>query len=625
MRKLTGFPKMLVSVLSVALVVFHLYTSGFGMLSDLKQRSVHLFFVLALCFMLKPARKGDKSNKIPFYDWALVGLSALSMGYILVIYDIVIWNPLQWVNTLDIICAVSAILLVLEASRRCVGITFPIFAILFTIYAFFGPYFPGSWGHRGFSFDYIFQVLYHGTNGVWGTMVGISATMLAMFGIFGSILSMSGGSQTFIKIGEMITGKSTGGPGKVALIASGLFGMISGSAMGNVVATGTFTIPMMKKSGYTEEWASAISAMGSTGGQLMPPIMGAAAFIMAQLTGIAYLSIAKSGIVPALLYYAGALVAVHFLSARDNIRGKGDKQRLYFKEMAIIFVPLTIFIFLLVNGYPVTNAAFYATVGSFVTCVIFFIKELKKTKEIVNKTAEFSYKVSMDAAGSILTMASLLAGAQVTISLISMTGFGIKLSDLIISIGQSNLFFSLFLAMVVCIVLGMGLPTTAAYVLSASILAPAIISLGVPVLSAHLFVMYFATVAAITPPVCPAIFLSAGMAEAKWLKAGWLAILLAIPAFVVPYTFAYDPSLLLIGTAPAIVWAIVTAFIGIFYLGMAIAGYTGKKLNMIERTVMFLGGAAMLIPNVTVSIVSFVVATIVLLINIKSLRKKEIA
>lgn len=611
MRKLSGFPKLLVSVLSILLVLFHLYTSGFGMLPDLRQRSIHLFFVLTLCFLLKPASKKKLSDAVPFYDWILVGLSALSMGYILVIYDTVIWNPLQWVNTLDIFCAVTAVVLILEASRRCVGLTFPIFAIVFIIYAYFGEYFPGTWGHQKFPFNYIFQVLYHSTNGLWGTMVGISATMLAMFGIFGSILSVSGGSMTFIKIGEKLTGKSVGGPGKVALISSGLFGMISGSAMANVVATGTFTIPMMKKSGYNNEWAAAISAVGSTGGQIMPPIMGAAAFIMAQLTGIAYLSIAKAAIVPALLYYMGSIVAVHYLSLKDNIRGTGEKQKLYLKEMTIIFVPLAIFITFLLNGYPVTNSAFYATIGSFATCTFFFIKEAKKPREIVDNVADFSYKTSIDAAGSILTMAALLAGAQITISLISMTGFGVKLSDLIISIGQNNLFLSLVLSMLVCIILGMGLPTTAAYVLSASILAPAIISLGVPVLSAHLFVMFFATLATITPPVCAAIFLSSGMAGAYWLKAGWLGILLAMPAIVVPYTFAYNSSLLLIGSMGSIILAVVTAFVGVYFLGMAIAGFTGAKMNNIEKVIMFIAGAAMLIPDIMVSVVGFVIAFLI--------------
>jgi TRAP transporter 4TM/12TM fusion protein len=617
MRKLTGFPKHLISILSVSLVLFHLYTSGFGMLGDLKQRSVHLFFVLTLCFMLKPARKGKTLDKVPFYDWILVLLSALSMGYILFIYDQIIWNPLQWVGTLDIFCSVIAVLLILEASRRCVGLTFPIFAVFFMIYAYFGEYFPGAWAHQRFTFTYIFQVLYHSTNGVWGTMVGIAATMLAMFGIFGATLSVSGGSQTFIKIGEKITGKSVGGPGKVALIASGLFGMISGSAMGNVVATGTFTIPMMKKARYTNEWAAAISAVGSTGGQLMPPIMGAAAFIMAQLTGIEYLSIAKAAIVPALLYYTGAMVAVHFLSLKDNIRGEEHKVNFTFGEIAVIVVPLTIFIGLLVNGYPVTNAAFYATIGSYITFTI--VKSPKKSREesFVKTIGKFSHEVSLNSAGSILTMASLLGGAQVTISLISMTGFGIKLSDLIISIGQSNLLLSLILAMIVCIILGMGLPTTAAYVLSASILAPAIISLGVPTMSAHLFVMYFATVATITPPVCAAIFLSAGMAKADWLKAGWLGILLAIPAFVVPYTFAYDTSLLLIGSTGSIVWGVITAFMGVFFLGISVAGFLKSQMNMATRIIMFIGGGAMLIPNVLISIVGFTMAFCIAVYSIK--------
>ena len=250
--------------------------------------------------------------------------------------------------------------------------------------------------------------------------------------------------------------------------------------------------------------------------------------------------------------------------------------------------------------------------------------DIKVPVKVLKRTAEFSHKISLSSGGSILTMASLLAGAQITISLISMTGFGVKLSDLIISIGQSNVFFSLVLAMIVCIVLGMGLPTTAAYVLSASILAPAVIQLGVPVLPAHLFVMYFATVATITPPVCAAIFLSSGMAKANWLKAGWLGILLALPAFIVPYNFTYDTSMLLMGSTASIVWAVVSSIVGVFYLGVAVAGYFKKPMRMFERAILFIGGGAMLVPNITVAFVGLAVGSIMVLLNTRTAKTSGI-
>ena len=281
MRKLTGFWKHVITLLSVALVVFQIYTAGFGVFPDIVQRSVHLFFVLTMLFLLKPVKKGVSMDRVPWYDVACSLVCMFCTGYMICIYNQILWDPSQWISTLDKVCAVVLTVLILEASRRAVGLTFPVMAIFFLVYAFFGQMFPGTWAHKNFTFDQVFWNLYHTTNGIWGQMVGLSAGMLAMFGIFGAVLSITGGSQTFIKIAQKLTGRATGGPGKVALIASGLFGMISGSAMANVVATGTFTIPMMKDEGYDSEWSAAISAVGSTGGQIMPPIMGSAAFIMA--------------------------------------------------------------------------------------------------------------------------------------------------------------------------------------------------------------------------------------------------------------------------------------------------------------------------------------------------------
>ncbi len=615
MRKLSGFWSGLVLVLSVLLVLFHMYTACFGVLSDLLQRSVHLFFVLMLCFILKPASKKAPKDKVPIYDIILVLISAASTVYIMLHYMELLWNPTVWLNGWDKFFAIALVLICLEASRRCVGWTFPVMGLLFFLYAYYGPSFPGIWGHAKFSVDYIFQNFYHSTNGIWGTMVGISATMLAMFGIFGAVLSATGGSQTFIKVGEKLTGKSVGGPGKVALIASGLFGMISGSAMGNVVATGTFTIPMMKEAGFNKEWSAAVSAVGSTGGQIMPPIMGAGAFVMAQLIGVAYLDIAVAAALPAILYYLGSFVAVHFMAVKLGIRGKEIKDKISAREYLIIGCPLIVFIIFLVMNYSVTTAAFYGTVIGLITVFALDLISKKGLKTAVKETGKMAKTVSLKGAASILDMAALLAGAQISISLISLTGFGVKLSDIIIRIGQGNLFLCLLLSMVVCIILGMGLPTTAAYVLAASVLAPALIKLNLPILVAHLFVFYFSCLATITPPVCAAVFLAAGLAEAKWVKTGGLSVLLALPAFVVPFTFAYDQSLLLMGSPLNVAIAVITAIIGVAMIGMAVAGYLKKDLSTVGRILLLAAGVCMTIPSYLASGIGVLVAVIVIVFN----------
>lgn len=615
MRKLTGFWKHVITVLSVVLVLFQVYTAGFGVFPDIVQRSVHLFFVLTMLFLLKPIKKGISMDKVPWYDILFSAMCMICTGYMIVIYNRILWDPSQWISAMDKICAVVLTLLILEASRRAVGLTFPIMAVFFLFYAFYGQIFPGTWAHKNFTFDQVFWNLYHTTNGIWGQMVGLSAGMLAMFGIFGAVLSITGGSQTFIKIAQKATGKATGGPGKVSLVASGLFGMISGSAMANVVATGTFTIPMMKEEGYDSEWSAAISAVGSTGGQLMPPIMGSAAFIMAQLIGVSYMTIAKSAILPALLYYLGAFVAVHYISKRLHIKGRGSEAKIGKIELAIIFIPLAVFIAFLVASYTVTKAAFYATVIGILTAGICYFVESRKPAESLKKTGNMCMNIATEGAGSILSMAGLLAGAQISIALISQTGFGVKLSSMIVSLGAGQLFLCLLLSMAVCFVLGMGLPPTAAYVLAAAILAPALITLGLPDLVAHLFVFYFSTIGAITPPVCAAVFLASGIAESNWLKTGFLSVLLAIPAFLVPFTFAYDQALMLNGTILNIIICAVTAIVGVFFIGVAVAGYVQSEISMIIRLIMFIGGILMFIPNNISSFIGAVICAVVFFIS----------
>ncbi len=622
MRKLNKFWNSIVVAISIALVLFHVYTAGFGMFSDLIQRSIHMAGVLALMFLLRPAtKKGKSQSAVPFYDVILACLSVATSVYILIHAETVIWYPLQWNGFLDKFFAVSLVILVLEASRRSVGLTFTILALAFFVYAFFGQAFPGVWAHKNFSFNQVFQTLYHTTNGIYGSLVGTSATMLAMFSIFGAVLSETGGAGTFIKVGQKVAGGSIGGPGKVNLIASGLFGMISGSALGNVVATGTLTIPLMKESGYDSEWSGAVSAVGSTGGQIMPPIMGTGAFIMATNIGIPYLGVAKAAIFPALFYYMGAYVAIHYIAKKLKIKGEKDDEPISVIEYAKIVLPLAIFLFFLIKRYSVTFSAFYSTLVGLAVCGITFFFE-GKAKEVPKKFGDLLFKSTINGATSIIDIAALLAGAQITISLVSMTGFGVKLSNMIISIGRDHLFLCLLLSMLVCIVLGMGLPTTASYVLSASILVPALTGLGLNALTAHMFVFFFACLATITPPVCPAVYLSSGIAQSKWVKTGFIAVLIALPGFIVPFTFAYNPTILLEGATADILLSLITAAIGVYAMGVAVAGYFRSNLYLIWRILLIAGGILLVVPDLTWSLVGLAVVVISILASLK-IRPKE--
>ena len=618
MRKLGKNWRILVTALSVFIVVFHFLTAGFGILSDLIQRTIHLAAVLPLLFILKPvSKKHAGETKVPFYDIVFAILSFICCAFIWLNYEAILWKPLQWYGMIDKILAIILVLLVLEASRRCVGPTFMIMAVAFLVYAIYGPKFPGMWGHQAFTIDYIFQNLYHSTTGLWGTMVGLSSTMLAMFAIFGAVLGQTGGADTFIQIGLKLTGKSVGGPGKVAVVASGLMGMISGSAMGNVLATGVFTIPLMKKSGFPSHWAGAIEAVASTGGQIMPPIMGSAAFIMAQMLGKEYLAIAIAAVIPALLYYSGAFLTVHYVAKREGINGVEDKRKITVSDLIIIFFPIAVFVGFLVAGYSVINSAFFATCTSLVVTFVVRIITLKSCKASALNSAAIIKGSTMSGASGILDMAALLAGAQIAISMISMTGFGVKLSDFIISIGQNNLFICLLLTMLVCILLGMGLPTTAAYVLAAAVLVPVLTKLGLEAFVAHMFVFYFSALATITPPVCAAVFLASNVAQSNWVKTGFTACGLALSGFIVPFTFAYNPCLLMEGALLEILPSLLTALIGVYAISLGASGFMNHNLRPVERVVAMLAGIAMVIPGSLTDVIGIALLLVVLVIDFR--------
>lgn len=602
-----NFWKTVFIVLALGMVVFHLYTTIFGIFPALIQRSIHLGLALSFCYILLPFNKKaiTQKRKVPWYDMILVTLSLFTTLYIPFIYSEIIERPNLWVSNIDAVNAFILLILLLEAGRRTVGWTFPIMVLFALVYTYFGPHFPGKWGHPGYDFSTILQTLYHSSNGVWGTMLGISATILAIFAIFGGTLIAIGAGNSFFKISQILTGGSRGGAAKVSVVSSGLFGMISGSAVSNVVTTGNFTIPSMKRNGFSAPFAGAVESTASTGGQIVPPILGAAAFIMAQTLGVEYLTIAIATIVPCLLYYFGVFMGVDLEARRQGIESiKKDKEKLHITSLALFIIPISVFMYFLFNRYTPSVGGAWAI---FSGIVLFVLLKPKLPKENTKTLKSMGIGVTISSAKTVMQIAALLACAQIVISLISLTGVGVKLSSFVIGFAEESLFLALVLTAIICIILGMGLPTTAAYVIASSVLGPALIQLGIEPLVAHLFIFYFAIMATITPPVCAAVFLAAALANTGWWKTAVNAMKLALSAYIVPFAFVYSDSLLMMGPISERVTSTVTAFIGVFLITVASIGYIWRDLNFLLRIILGLAGILLITPVVTYSIIGFLI------------------
>jgi len=613
----------IIIAMAAVLVGFHLYTTIAGIFPALIQRSVHLGLALALCFALVPAKRGtQRTGGVPWYDAIFIILTIATTAYIPLVYDRLVERPLVWISDVDKAFAVILLLLILEAGRRTVGWTFPILVALSIIYALTGEHLPGMWGHSGYSLTVILQSLYHSSNGIWGMMLGISATILAIFAVFGATLIAIGAGESFFKLSQLLTGGSRGGAAKVAVFSSGLFGMISGSAVSNVVTTGNFTIPAMKRSGFTKPFAGAVEAVASTGGQIVPPVLGAGAFIMAQILGIPYVKIAIAAIIPALLYYLGAYVSVDLESRRRNIppTSMSDwKGSFNFTSLILFLGPLVVFSYFLFSGYTPALGGVWAILAGLLLFVLFRPKsEVTGTRKSV---PQIGVEVSIAAARTVLQIAALLACAQIVVAMVAMTGIGVKLSSFVIDFAGESLFLGLLLTAVVAIVLGMGLPTTAAYVIAASVLGPALIQLGVDPLVAHLFIFYFAVISTITPPVCAAVFMAAALAGANWWKTALEAMKLAVSSFIVPFAFVYSQSLLLMGPAGDILITSVTAAIGVFFLSVAVIGYLKGTVNILFRLSAAAAGVLLIVPNIVYSLIGLAIGIVVLAVQL--LKKKS--
>lgn len=591
-------------IIGGALTIFQLYTAFYGSKVSLIQGAIHLGAGLSLVYLLYPFKKSmTKRQGVPWYDALLALASLFANFYILFNYERLINEAIIFGFTaFDQIVATAGVLLLLEATRRVVGLPIVIIAIVALLYGLLGAYIPVI-GHSGKDWPTLATEMFYSSSSIFGTPIQISSTYIYLFLFFGVILVKTNIGQFFNDIALKLTGRYTGGTAKAAVAASALQGMVSGSSVANTVGSGSFTIPMMKNAGFKPHFAAATEASASTGGQIMPPIMGAAAFIMAAYTGVPYNEIIVIAIIPAILYFSGVFMGTHFEARKQGIMGLPKEKLPKLKNLAKrldLFIPLIAIVGFLLIGKTPTYAALFAIVAAFI--ISFFRKSTRMPfKEII--------KMLEEGARSALPVIAACATAGIIAGTVTTTGLGPKIASGLIELAHNQFFLVMFFTMIACLILGMGLPTTANYVVTATMAAPALLAFDVPVIAVHMFVFYFGIVADITPPVCLAAYAGAGIAGANPMKAGVTAVKLAIAAFIIPYMFVTQPILLLQGDAN--VWnvsiAIITAMLGMASISAAMIGYYVKSVNWIERIIMFIAGLLLVYPDITLSALGLVI------------------
>ncbi|UFJ40725.1 TRAP transporter permease [Brevibacillus humidisoli] len=597
-----------VTVIGISLTLFHIYTALRGPYVSLIQGTIHLGTALGLIFLLYPAKKSFLHKKgVPYYDILLAAAAMFANYYIVWHYErLTTKSIVLGFTTMDIIVATIGILLLLEATRRSVGLPIVVIAVLAMAYGLWGKGIP-LFGHAGFDWSRLSTELFYGTDAIFGIPIQISSTYIFLFLFFGVMLTKSGIGQYFNDLAFRATGRFTGGTAKAAVTASALQGMISGSSVANTVGSGSFTIPMMKRSGFKPEFAAAAEASASTGGQIMPPIMGAAAFIMAEYTGVPYSEIMMIALIPALLYFAGVYMGIHFEARKHGIIGLPKEQlpplRGLIKRLDLL-LPLVVIVSLLLLGYTPTYAALWGIGSAYL--VSFFHKETRMSLRELLKALE-------EGARTALAVIAACATAGIIVGIVVLTGLGGKIAGGILELAGGNFFLILFFTMIACIVLGMGLPTTANYVVTSTMAAPAMMEFGVPMIAAHMFVFYFGIVADITPPVCLAAYAGAGLAKANPMKAGMNAVKLAIAAFIIPYVFVYNPVLVLEGaTVTTLLPPLLTAIVGMIGISGAIMGYFVGRTSIPQRLLLIVGGLLLVYPyHIEISLAGLVILCLV--------------
>ncbi|WP_102344763.1 TRAP transporter permease [Bacillus sp. Marseille-P3661] len=607
--------RIIVLVFTLALSIFTLYTAIFGLLTPVLQRSIHIGLVMVIAFLLYPLKEGSKWLRVIDY----LGISILISSIVYLHYSYgTLMERIGYENLWDTLFGTIFIVVLLELCRRVVGFPLMIIALLFICYAIWGNIVPGFYGHEGYPLSRIVTTMFLTTEGVFGSALGAAATFVAIFIIFGTFLEKSGGSQSFIDLTTSIGGRKRGGPAKVAVLSSALTGSINGSAVANVSSTGVFTIPLMKKVGYTPKIAGSIEAVASTGGSILPPIMGSGAFVMSEMAGIPYSTIILACAIPSILYYFSIYFVVDFEAAKNNIGQLSEDEIPKLKETLkrglLFIIPLAVLIFcIVILKLSIVRSGLYSIL-SILLISLFNPKgriDFKNFIDILSTSAKRMILVSI-----------ACATAGLIVGVITLSGLGLKLSGTLMEVGQNSLFLTLVLTMIGAIVIGMGLPSTPAYIVFSVLSVPALVNLGVPLLTAHLFVFYFASFAPITPPVALASYAAAGISGSNPLGTAMQSFIFGLPAFVIPFMIIYGPELIGQGTAVNIIIGFISGCLGV----MAFAGCTTSwfldKLNYLERFVMLSIGVLLIIPGIITD--SLGLGLLAVIIFIKFFKKRNL-
>jgi TRAP transporter 4TM/12TM fusion protein len=595
----------------IAVSLYHFITSYFGTPVVLKHRSLHVAMMMALGFALYPFSKKSSMKKLEWADWILIALSFALPIYVWNDYDGIIsraGNP----NTSDLVMATLLVVLVLESARRITGWALTSLGLVFILYGLFGRDMPGMFGHRGYTWLQLSNHFFANTEGIYGSSVSVAASYIFLFILFGAVMGKSGMGAFFNDFAMALAGHTKGGPAKVSVIASGLLGSINGSAVANVVTTGAFTIPLMKKTGYSKEFAGAVEASASVGGQLLPPVMGAAAFIMAENLGIRYSVIIVHAAIPALLYYLGIIIQVQLRAGKNGLLGLPREQLpkvgKVLMEKGHLLLPIAVLLYFLL--FSSRTVIFSAVVTIISTIVVACLKKSTRMnfKDICDSFAE--------GAKATVPVAMACAAVGIIVGVTSKTGFGLTMANAIIALGRQNLLFTLIFSMITCMILGMGVPSIPAYIITAAIAAPALAKLDIPAVAAHMFAFYFAMFANLTPPVALAAFAAAGLSGGDPMRTGFASVKLAIAGFVVPYMFIYSPQLLLINTSLMEgVRVAVGACVGVFMIAAAVEGYLFAPIKPLIRIVAAVGALCLIDSRVNTDLIGLVV--LILLMSVQ--------
>ncbi|MBP1155591.1 MULTISPECIES: TRAP transporter fused permease subunit [unclassified Paenibacillus] len=596
--------KKLLLFITYAFSFYHLYTGFFGSFETFLQRFVHLFLAMLLIFMLHPYKTVNRTAGI-ILNSTMILLTFVSMGYLYLNYDYILGERYPMITPLtatEAVLGIVMIALVLEATRKLAGPSLPIIALLFLVYGLIGPYLPGIFSHAGYSLDSIIDLNYMGTDGTFGIPLGASASYIALFILFGSFLAKSGLGSLLMELALGLAGHTKGGPAKVAVIGSVLHGMLSGSAVANVMTVGTSTIPLMKKTGYKPHFAGAVEAAASAGSQIMPPVMGVIAFIMVQYTGIPYIQIAFYALLPALLYFWGVGVMVHLEAVKLGLEGLPKKElpdwKNSFKRRGHLLLPIVIMLGLLVLGFSPSYSVTYAILS--IVIIAAFRKETRMNFQTILDALQ-------DGAKGMLMIAAATATAGMISGMFGLTGLGLRFSISLGELAGGNLLLALALTAVTSFILGLGLPPSASYIVQIAVTIPALIGVlettGVDsiasnaVILTHMFVMYWASVGVITPPDALAAYAAAAVAETPPMITALSATRLAFVAYVVPFMFVLNPAYLLIGSVGEISLAIVSGFLGVIAFGIVFQGYIHHQIGWFRRSWALIAGVLIIVPN----------------------------